>query len=524
MATIPNNLRFAPLIRVSTEKQEQKGESLRTQKTHIEQAVKYLNGKIPKRCWKYSGQEHATPNQEREKLDQLLNDSSKGLFDAVIICDASRWSRDNIKSKEGLQILRDNGIRFYIGTTEYNLYNPEQSFFLGMSAEIGEYQAKQQAFKSLINRIERAKRNMPSAGKLPFGRTFDKEANKWGIDEEKKRQMEYAAERYLSGESLPEIAKKLNMNHSNLAKLLRERCGDKWSIKFHNDKFNVKETVALTIPRLLPQETIDAIHAKARANQTFTHGQAKHKYLLGRMIFCGHCGSPLFGQANHYKKLYYRHTRKGGCNKFHSIPADIIEIAVTTTVFELFGDRVKMEQAAKDAIPNLREIKQLRRQLENNCKELKKIKRAKDNLLDKVEKGIIDDDDLQERFQKHKEREHLIKEENEGIQSRLRNIPTEREIKLKTQLMLRVKESYYFSDAHLKEMTFEDKRTLLQNIFSGTDNEGNRFGVYVEKKSKDLWIYTIKGLFIDEVGRLEKVKQNMRRKRDAHNGFRLHQR
>ena len=66
MAKKSTNLRFAPLIRVSTEKQEQKGESLRTQKTQIEQAVEYLNGKIPKRCWKYSGQEHATPNQERE--------------------------------------------------------------------------------------------------------------------------------------------------------------------------------------------------------------------------------------------------------------------------------------------------------------------------------------------------------------------------------------------------------------------------------------------------------------------------
>ena len=73
-------LRFAPLIRVSTEKQEQQGESLRSQKKLIERVVKSLNGTIPKRCWKYSGQEHATPNQEREKLEQLLNESGKGLF------------------------------------------------------------------------------------------------------------------------------------------------------------------------------------------------------------------------------------------------------------------------------------------------------------------------------------------------------------------------------------------------------------------------------------------------------------
>ncbi len=37
-------LRFAPLVRVSTEQQEKMGESLKTQKAQIEQAVKALGG------------------------------------------------------------------------------------------------------------------------------------------------------------------------------------------------------------------------------------------------------------------------------------------------------------------------------------------------------------------------------------------------------------------------------------------------------------------------------------------------
>lgn len=528
MTSRAKKLRFAPLIRVSTEKQEQQGESLNSQKKQILQTVEYLNGTIPKRCWKYSGQEHATPDQEREKLSRLLEDSGKDIFDAIIVCDASRWSRDNKRSKDGLEILRKNGIRFFIGNTEYDLYNPEQTFFLGMSAEIGEFQANQQTFKSLINRIERAKRNIPSAGKLPFGRTYDRKSHKWGIDPEKKRQIEYAANQYLSGESLAKVAKKLNMNHPNLAKLLRERSGDKWSIEFKNDKFNVHETVTLTIPRLLPQRIIDAIHARARANQTYTHGQRIHNYLLGRMIFCGQCGFALFGQANHYNRLYYRHPRDRGCSNFHSIPADMIDDTVLIHLFEIFGDRAKMEQAAKEAIPNLEEIKRLRVQFEKNVQELKKIKRAKNKLLDKVEKDLIDDDDLKERFQKHKYREALLKSENEKIQSNLETVPTEPVIKQKAQLMQRVKESYFHSEAHLKGMTFEDKRELLQNIFSGTDKDGNRYGVYVEKKGNKDWLYTIKGTFIEEVGRLKarpkKASTNMQLKRHAHYGLGIYQR
>ena len=142
------SLRFAPIIRVSTEGQEKKGESLRTQITQIKQYVQTLGGVIPDHCWQYCGQEHATPNQERRKLDKLLEDSGKNLFDAVIVCDASRWSRDNLRSKVGLETLRKNDIRFFVGTVDYDLFNPEHSFFLGVSAEIGELQARQQTLKS----------------------------------------------------------------------------------------------------------------------------------------------------------------------------------------------------------------------------------------------------------------------------------------------------------------------------------------------------------------------------------------
>jgi len=95
-------LRFAPVIRVSTEKQEAKGESLRLQRRQIQEYVNDLGGYIPEHCWVYSGQEHATPKQERAKLDLLLEDAAKDIFDAVIVCDPSRWSRDNARSKEAL--------------------------------------------------------------------------------------------------------------------------------------------------------------------------------------------------------------------------------------------------------------------------------------------------------------------------------------------------------------------------------------------------------------------------------------
>ena len=74
----PNpQFRFAPIIRVSTEKQERQGEFLRTQKKQIISYVDLLNGLIPEKCWDYTGQEGATPGSERKKLDHLLADAEK---------------------------------------------------------------------------------------------------------------------------------------------------------------------------------------------------------------------------------------------------------------------------------------------------------------------------------------------------------------------------------------------------------------------------------------------------------------
>jgi DNA invertase Pin-like site-specific DNA recombinase len=91
--------RFASLVRVSTEKQEQQGESLRTQTKNNDRDVARLGGRIVE-C--YGGQEHATPGWEKGEVDRLIADAARGKFDAVIVTYADRWSRDNAKSKEGL--------------------------------------------------------------------------------------------------------------------------------------------------------------------------------------------------------------------------------------------------------------------------------------------------------------------------------------------------------------------------------------------------------------------------------------
>jgi hypothetical protein len=79
-----------------------------------------------------------------------------------------------------------------------------------------------------------------------------------------------------------------------------------------------------------------------------------------------------------------------------------------------------------------------------------------------------------------------------------------------------------YSPEHYAKMTFDDKRKLLQSVFTGKDPDGNRCGVYIKKDNKDKkqpWLYEIRGNFISEVGRLP-IKQKSELSHDRSAGFR----
>lgn len=492
-------LRFAPLIRVSTEGQATKGESLRTQKKQIEQYVRALNGTVPNGLWEaYSGQEHATPDQERAKLDKLLLDAGKGRFDAVIVADASRWSRDNRRSKEGLEVLRKNGIMFFTAATRHDLFSPEAVLFLGMAAEIGEYQAGIQTQKSILNRIERARRGIPSVGKMPYGRMFDKKTEQWTIDPEKKARIEWAAEQYLNGQSIVTLAKGFGINHVNLWKILTRRSGEDWELRFRSKRHNIDEIVTVKIPPLLPPETIAAIHKKAAAAKTYEHGILKHAYLLSRMVFCAECGYAMFGQTNHGNRRYYRHARdrKVDCDPGLWISSDDLERAVMVNLFAMFGDIERLEKAVKHATPDMGEIERLSARLDELKKEQEKIQQQKGRIVDAIAEGLISKDEARHKMVKSREREAIISDEKDRIESEIEALPNyRRQLSLLSEQVRKTgSEMLAVRPESLAKMSYAAKRKLAQAAFGGVDREGRRLGVYVRKDEGGNWHYEIRGI------------------------------
>jgi DNA invertase Pin-like site-specific DNA recombinase len=490
-------LRFGSLIRVSTEKQEQQGESLRAQRRQIERDVKRLGGRIVD--W-YGGQEHATPGSEKAEVDRLLADAAQGKFDAVIVAYADRWSRDNAKSKEGLETLRNAGIKFYLSTTEMDLFNPNARFMLGMQAEVGEFFALQQTKKSIECRIEKAKRGVPTGGRLPFGRTFDRKTEQWGIDQNKQKLAVEIAERYLAGEGLPALAEVYGMNRGNLREILRDQSGDKWQLSFRCKSLNIDETVQITVPELLPEATIRAIRQRLEANRTYLHGKPKHDYLLGGRVFCAVCGRNLTGQvaggqAGGQKGYrYYRHgsdsSRKCPLRPRPLVPADRLEMQVVKRLFNTLGNPAAIARAVKAAVPDCDEAVQRRQRLESD---LTAILKARDRILGLVAKDAITVEQAEPQLHSLKDREAVLRAELEKLDEMLADVPDESAIRCYIE---RIKctpdpDSICVYDNEGNEyaggndvmsfllMSNADKCELIEAVFDNLPVDGKPAGVYV---------------------------------------------
>ncbi len=488
-------LRVAPLVRVSTEGQAMKGESLRTQRSQIERAVELLGGTIPPECWRYVGQESATERDERVLLDRLLDDSPKGMFDALMVQDVSRWSRNNLKSEQGLEILRRNGIRFFDLTTEIDLFDPDQLIILQLKVNIHSYSALQNAKKSMLNKIARAERGIPVVN-LPWGRTYDRATNRWGVDPEKQAMAERACRDYLEGRPYQLVAKDLGVSRAYMYAIFWKKLGDVLDIKFKSKKFPIEKTVRVKMPRLVSEELERAVKAKIVHNRKVERGVRKNTYLLRGMVRCADCSRSLLGHTikNKGDRLayhYYKHPYVDDCQAFNYAPGLPIEEAVIATLFGHFGDRPKLEKAIKRANGRMSELPKHEKQVKSLEKELAKIDHQEQRLVKAVMNSTLPEDVIRREMAGLKERKELITTEIGETRRRMEDIPSPAKV---SKLALAVERSYLRSDAHLEEMTMEDKRNLLEAIFVNRKaHRDEENGIFIAKRPDGRWYFEIRG-------------------------------
>ncbi len=298
MKNSTSGLRFAALVRVSTEAQEQKGESLRTQRKQLIEAVNRFGGHIPDDGW-YSGQEHSSAGYEHKILKKLLADSATGKFDAVIVTDLSRLGRDMLTSVGALDELSQNRIKVYDANGEISLGTSIGRLNVNLQTAIHQYFVDQNTEKSLANKRELAKRGWPLTKSLPHGRRVKAAKDKsgyaeWEVDPVAYEQVQRLWKMYVEeGHCFEKIERLTGIDRTQVRKLLLFGCGDTWVQTIKGEAFPVK------VPPLLTNDQIQATRLRAKSNQQFK--RSRYPYPLTGYVRCAVCGDAMTGQSSNHQ-------------------------------------------------------------------------------------------------------------------------------------------------------------------------------------------------------------------------------
>jgi hypothetical protein len=404
-----------------------------------------------------------------------------------MVRDPSRWSRDNVANETGLDTLRDHGIRFFVLGMEFSLYDPIHRHFLASQASTNKLQAALTKQTSINSRRTRARlTGAPTCGKRPWGRIWD--GTKWAIDPDKQTMIRDVAKRYLKGERMPELAKEYGVNHSNLHKVVMQRCGPVWRQTFRAADLNIHEVIETQVPPLLDDATIKALRRRAKRNKTRHQNNTENRYLLAGYIFCDHCGYALCPQPNPNGRLYYRHNPRDGAAKCTATPrawvrcADI-EAAVLRDILHFYGNPKAIAKAMEDAVPNLERLKAIHAEVAAIDKRVANVATEVGRLVDKIAEDVISAADARGKRQALAAREVDLQAKRAALLRQCENLPTPAAIgEAAEELATRQSLAKWMVSHDLVDpdvLTWEQKRELIEEVFQGTLPDGRPAGVYI---------------------------------------------
>jgi len=216
-------------VRVSTFRQAKEGESLTTQRKAL---TDYAKGNKYDLIEMYADEGISGGSVEkRPGLQALLQDAQNQGFSFVLVHRLSRLGRNARELLNNVQLLKEAGVSVMFLKENIDMSNSYGNFMLTMLAAMAELEKDISGEASVENKIALAKKGVPSIGKYPFGRRFNRKTGKWYLDPpDIKEVVNDITDRYLNGEGLRGIADTIDpsyqLAHSNIIRVLRTRSGD----------------------------------------------------------------------------------------------------------------------------------------------------------------------------------------------------------------------------------------------------------------------------------------------------------
>lgn len=346
----------------------------------------------------YPDEEKTATTDRRPNFQQMIQDSSKKLFDVVVVHKLDRFARNRYDSAHYKRILKRNGVR--VESVLEQLDNSPESVVLESVLEgMAEYYSLNLAREVRKGMRENAELGLHTGGLPPYGLMVDPETRKLIIDPKRYKAVQIYFDGIENDLSNEEIANTLNnlgyrtfkgrkFTANSFATWAENRKyrgdyvfdvsapKDEEGKRNTNNKKPVDQQIIIpnAIPAIIQSDQWDRVYAKKQMRKRKPgRMKAKMNYLLTGKIYCGSCGALYAGNSYTNPKssektvlTYYKCQSK--CGNTSVRKDDIENIAIQQLLDECFS-----EEGFIDIIYRVQELyQQEKKQTANDIEPIKK--------------------------------------------------------------------------------------------------------------------------------------------------------
>ena len=356
----------------------------------------------------------------RPEFQNMIKDSSKKLFDIIIVWKLDRFARNRYDSARYKTHLKKNGVKV-VSATEVISDGAEGIILESMLEGFAEYYSVDLSEKVVRGMTDNALKCMFNGGTLPMGYMIDAEQH-FQVDPVTAPFVLEAFKQYDEGATMTEIRDRLNargmkntrgnpLTYNSVQHLLKNRR--------YIGEYKYRDIIVPDgIPAIVPKDLFDRVQERLEKNKK---APARHKaeddYLLTTKLFCGYCGAYLCGESgtsrtgivHHYYKCVSVKKKRTECHK-KPVRKQWIEDLVVKETMDMLND-TKAIEAIISTVMDLQE-----RDNENLPlyeQQLQEANAGIRNLLNAIQQGIL--------TKSTKERLEELEAQKEELENRISN-------------------------------------------------------------------------------------------------------
>lgn len=455
MLNIP---RVAQYARFSSD--NQRSESIDAQIRHMNQFCKQNHWQV---VATYTDEARSATTDNRPQFQQMINDSSKGLFDIVLVHKLDRFSRDRYDSAIYKKKLKKNNVRL-CSVLERLDNSPESIMMESVLEGMAEYYSKNLSREVKKGNRENALRCVHNGGCCPLGYKLNDE-RKLVIEPREAEAVKMIFYMFSNGYGYSKIAETLNnmgyqpkrggmFGKNSLYSILSN---EKYTGVFvfgknSDDTVKIENGCPQIISKLLFQK-VQRIKAANKRNAGRYH--SKEFYLLTGKIFCDVCGKRMIGNVRYSGRsktrlaTYRCQTHRKEC-KNKELNKDYIDSHISV----LIGEKLLNPVYLKKAVSNVNKyVKQYNKDYNKNhsavSEQYNQVLENLNNITAAIEKGMLTDSLIQ--------RAEILENEKAQLETRLKEMQLLMPIEYKDV-------EYLYKRWKELERNTEEYRTFIQQF------------------------------------------------------------